>query len=263
MLKYLLIIVISLISLPLKAQESDGLFKIENLSELLKAELLIKLENEGEKEISSFDIANLKFSYSGKNEQRERFFPIKVLESTANKNNKQFALGEVSLPNKKNEFSASLLDNENNQILIRGKIITMQQVAVVTKDMKKGEIVDQEDVEIKTLSENKVKNQKVLEKEQIIGKTLSRAIKKDSILKSNYFENQGASLQTFQKGDIINGIYTANNIFISTKLEVLQRAKIGDIISAKNIDSGKVIKVRLMENGTGLVNFSENVALNN
>jgi flagella basal body P-ring formation protein FlgA len=262
MLKYLLIIVISLAYLPLKAEESGDFFKIENLSELLKAELLIKFEDKGIEEIPSFELSNLKFSRSIKDNEKERFFPIKILEVSANKNNKQFILKEVSLPNKKNEFTAFLLDTEDAQITIRGKIISTKQVAVIIKDMNKGQIVNKEDVEIKHLPENRIKNQKVITKEQIVGKTLSRAIKKDSVITSSYFEDRN-SLLAFQKGDIIKGVYAANNIFISTKLEVLQRAKIGDIISAKNIDSGKVIKVRLMENGTGLVNFSENVALNN
>ncbi|MFN5351131.1 MAG: flagellar basal body P-ring formation chaperone FlgA [Alphaproteobacteria bacterium] len=231
-------------------------FKLEDLNEVLQAEVLLKLEeiNPTQKGVpninNQFKLSQLRFSYKGKS----NLVPFKILEENASNTNKTFQLKDIAYNEKKGEFVAEMLDSENKEITLKGRVVQLVKVPVLAREFKKGEVIREGDIKVADMPKKLVRGDIMLSSDEIIGKSSSRAVREGAMLKAIYFTRPFL----VKKNDVITGTYVANNITIQTKLQAMKNAEVGEIIDAKNIDSGKIIKVKINEDGSGSVFSSAN-----
>jgi hypothetical protein len=72
----------------------------------------------------------------------------------ANNTNKTFQLKDIAYNEKKGEFVAEMLDSENKEITLKGRVVQLVKVPVLAREFKKGEVIREGDIKVADMPKN-------------------------------------------------------------------------------------------------------------
>jgi len=112
------------------------------------------------------------------------------------------------------------------------------KVAVVKKNISKGQVIAQEYVGFETRAERQIHGA-YTDIYEILGRKAKNNIAAGTILKARHLD----TVYSVDKNDNVLVIASNNTITITTSATALENGQVGDMISVKNIKSGKIFKV--------------------
>jgi len=122
------------------------------------------------------------------------------------------------------------------------KVSRKGKLFLAKKEMKRGDIVSEKDLEIKEVVMDRWDEKYPSNLNEIIGKKINRKLAEGSVIARNMLEEQ----VSVKHGEIVTLIYENGRLLIQTKGKVLERGRIGDIVKVENISSGKKITGRVV-----------------
>jgi flagella basal body P-ring formation protein FlgA len=155
---------------------------------------------------------------------------------------------------KTSRFSGKLVAEGQPAITFRGRYGAMQLIPVFTKRMEKGMLISESDITIKPILSMRASNSKTLQKpEQIIGKTLKRAIASGQPIRVNDITEQLAVLANSE----VEMVYKTNGIVVTDRGIAMEKGAVGDVIRVKNIKSGATLRAKVDAPNRVSVNYFE------
>ncbi len=149
---------------------------------------------------------------------------------------------DVVFDAKTSRFSGKLVAQSQPAITFRGRYGAMQMVPVFTKRMEKGMLVSEADVVMKPILAMRARNKTTVQKpEELIGKTLKRAIASNQPVRSHDLMEQLAVLANSE----VEMNYSGKGIAVSDRGIAMEKGTVGDVIRIKNIKSGVVLRARV------------------
>lgn len=127
----------------------------------------------------------------------------------------------------------------------------MIEIPVLARNVEKGAMIQEQDVEWVELAEHKLRRGTLTESEDIVGKLAKRWIKAGE----QVAQNAVARPRIIEKGGLIAMIYRTETMQIKDMGVALENGSAGDIIRVKNEKSGKTVLVKVQKNGEAIVNF--------
>ena len=111
------------------------------------------------------------------------------------------------------------------------------QVPVLRRQVRSGEVITAEDIDLSKLPVRNVRKNTVTDSRQLIGKSPKRVISQGRPIRQEEIANPAILL----KGAHITMIYKTRNLEITTLGEALESGAKGDVIRVKNLSSRQVI----------------------
>lgn len=197
----------------------------------------------GQKTMVEVTNANLSFEIPVSKEN-----PIKVVSTDYNPRTNRF-ISELIIK----------LDSQNKRrVRVNGRVYSKVEVPILKKNVKRGEIVQDNDIKwIEARSDN-LRNNAITEIDSIVGKQAKRMLKKGRQI-TKY------DLKTpvlVDKGEVILMSIKTPFMRIVTKGAALEEGGKGDVIKMKNLKSGKTILAVVNGKGSVSIGNGTNIALN-
>lgn len=196
--------------------------------------------------------------YLFKNNQNKNF-ELKKLVLIGNRKfpSKEFDFLEVIFLSEElrpgnNRGDIHLYSNGNESVIKFMAAFTMDiEIVCASKDLPRDKIIVSDDLEIKSFSLEMEKGDYFTEEKFLLGKKLRKNYKKGEII---------TSAMTFRpslinRGDEVQIAAVSEGIFIVTRGEALRSGHIGDIITVKNIKSGKEVRGEIISSNSVRVSF--------
>lgn len=151
---------------------------------------------------------------------------------------------------KNSRWNASLiiLDKGSNDVVsalpLSGKYIVMEEVPVLKRAFRNGEVITQEDIELKYVPQARIRGGTVIYSEDIIGKTPLRAISPQRPLRGSEITD----VALINKNALVQMRYRTGNMEITASGQALADGVKGDVIEVRNIDSKKTARAVVVGN---------------
>jgi len=127
---------------------------------------------------------------------------------------------------------------ENATYDIKGKFEDILLLPVTNRLIQPGEIISEEDLDTKEISESKLKNYMITDANEIIGLTPKRAIAPNQFIKSSQLQKK----KDVEKGQTIQVHYKSGNLNITSQGKALDHGTMGDMVRVMNPQSKKIIE---------------------
>jgi len=209
-------------------------------------------------EFGEKDAKQIILDYLLKNNHNKNF-ELQKLILIGNKkfSSKEFDFFEVKFLSDKlrpgnNRGEIHLYSNGNESVIKFMAAFTMDiEIVCASKDLPRDKIIVSDDLEIKSFSLEMEKGDYFTEEKFLLGKKLRKNYKKGEII---------TSAMTFRpslinRGDEVQIAAVSEGIFIVTRGEALRSGHIGDIITVKNIKSGKEVRGEIISSNSVRVSF--------
>lgn len=175
----------------------------------------------------------------------------------------KFSISKISVNDNKNKFEANISPEKGDyEIEAYGNFTALQRLPVLSSSIKKGDIITQNDIELKFIDNSTIKATTILDITKIIGKTASRNLKRGSLIQFNNIKDP----ILIKRNKAVNAIYKVKNIEVKTVAIALQDGKEGDIIKLRNHESGKIFQAIVDKEGnvnTNIQGHNDNFAASN
>jgi flagella basal body P-ring formation protein FlgA len=213
-------------------------FDLAGSVDIVKEKIADKLQ------LKNLSLENLTFSRFG----GKRTFTLEQVKSS--KLMVKFTLERIEVTEDKDEFIALLKPISGNySIEMKGEFSMSQKIPFISRNIQKGTVITQDDVELKDYPKNKIGNDYVTEISEIIGKAANKNLNKNTPVFSGDIKNP----VVITKNSTVSAIYKNNAIEVKALAVALEDGGAGDVIRLKNFDSGKQFKGLVQEDGSVLV----------
>lgn len=128
---------------------------------------------------------------------------------------------------------------------------TFQQVAVTTRDIRKGDTLSPEDFRMVVKETTKLRGNYCTQPDQVTGKIAATFIRENSVIDSRFLKE----VPIIRKGERITLMYHQPPVTIRVVAIALQEGSLGDWIWVKNLQSNKTLKAKV--SGKGLVTIQK------
>lgn len=132
---------------------------------------------------------------------------------------------------------------------IKGKFEDVLLLPVVNRIIQPGEIISEEDIDKKEISESKLKDYMITDANEIIGLTPKRTIAPNQFIKTSQLQKK----KDVEKGQTVQVHYKSGNLNITSQGKALDQGAMGDMVRVMNPQSKKVIEGFV--SGTGEVSL--------
>jgi flagella basal body P-ring formation protein FlgA len=235
---YILFIFVISFSSVSRAEENSFNFK------QLRDEVLTKLNQTETEKIAISELKIISES-SGSKADFDKLSNLEIEDS--------FKMSEFTENQEKLSFSGRISSPEKS-FKFEGKFNKTSEALVLSRTVKKGETITESDLKLVDLSRDKIFENAIKDKEDLIGKTAQKLIPQNKqILPTDVkFET------IVKKGAVVTVIFKNQSMEIKTVAQAIQNGTFGQIIKLKNLSSGKIIEAKLGKDGIARVNFDEN-----
>lgn len=213
-------------------------FDLVGSVDIVKEKIADKLQ------LKNLTLENLTFARFG----GKRTFNLEQVKSS--KLMVKFTLERIEVTEDKDEFVAILKPISGNySIEMKGDFSMSQKIPFISRNIQKGTVITQDDVELKDFPKNKIGNDYITEISEIIGKAANKNLNKNNPIFSGDIKNP----VIVTKNSTVSAIYKNKAIEVKALAVALEDGGAGDVIRLKNFDSGKQFKGLVQEDGSVLV----------
>ncbi len=131
-------------------------------------------------------------------------------------------------------------------IEMKGGFSVNQKVPVLARNVSKGQLITQEDIELKSFPRSAITGSHISDIKKLVGKSAAKSLAKDRMLTEDDIRNP----VTIAKNSAVSAIYRAGGIEVKALAVALEDGSEGEVIRLKNFDSGKVFRAVVMADGT-------------
>lgn len=138
-------------------------------------------------------------------------------------------------------FSARLLiggRKDLQPIRLAGRAMETMLVPVMTRNMRKGEIVEVDDVVMQSLPKRQAMASKPARIADIIGKETRQSIRTGSIATTSYFTDPNI----INRSDIVTIQFNAGNLTLTMRGKALEPGAKGDIVTVQNLQTHRIVR---------------------
>lgn len=121
---------------------------------------------------------------------------------------------------------------------IKGKFEDVLLLPVANRLIQPGEIISEDDLDTKEISESKLKNYMITDANEIIGLTPKRLIAPNQFIKTSQLQKK----KDVEKGQTIQVHYKSGNLNITSPGKSLDHGTLGDMVRVMNPQSKKIIE---------------------
>ncbi len=222
------------------ATEEITPFEISNLRESLEKKISQRLNKNG----LTVDGVSLKRTNGDKSYNLSQVENVRMPS--------KFNIASLNIDNSRNLFNAEIKPEEGEYIIhAEGKFSSVEKVPVLSSNIRKGDIITQNDIELKYISKDSVKNTTIADITKIIGKQAAKNLSAGSTVGFNNIIDP----VLIKKNKAVNAIYRNGAIEVRTVVIALEDGKEGDIIKLKNHESGKTFQAIVDKDGSVLTNI--------
>jgi len=136
-------------------------------------------------------------------------------------------------------------------IRLVGRAMETMFVPVMTRNMRKGEIVKEDDIVMQNLPKRQAMASKPARMADIIGKETRQSIRTGSIATTGYFTDPNI----INRSDIVTIRFNAGNLTLTMRGKALVPGAEGDIVSVQNLQTHRI--VRGIVKGPGLIEVGQ------
>jgi flagella basal body P-ring formation protein FlgA len=195
-------------------------------------------------QLKNLTLENLTFARLG----GKRSFSLEQVKTS--KLAAKFTLERIEVVEDEDKFIAVLVPLKGDfSIEMKGDFSMSQKIPFLSRNIQKGTVITQDDVELKDYPKSKIGNDYVTEISEIIGKAANRNLNKNNPIFSGDIKNP----TVISKNSTVSAIFKTNAIEVKALAVALEDGGIGDVIRLKNFDSGKQFKGLVQEDGSVLV----------
>ena len=136
-------------------------------------------------------------------------------------------------------------DTVHHTQAIKGRYTAMIDVPVVRSRMHKGDVILDDDLDVKRMAESRLRHNTVLDMQRIIGMAPRRTLQPGRPI----VEHELRRPIITEKGDLVQVAYQTPYMEIRTLGEALEDASEGDIISIRNTESEIILRAAIIAPG--------------
>ncbi len=126
-------------------------------------------------------------------------------------------------------------------IPVDGRYETLIEVPVLTKRLRNGDIIEEDDIVWQLEIEHRLRKQTVMNAKDMIGKTPRRVLSEKRPIR----ENELVAPVVMAKGALVNIEFKTANMEIRTTGEALTDGAMGELVRIRNTDSNIVVQARI------------------
>ncbi len=171
-------------------------------------------------------------------------------------NGKRFSKEEgiriVDVQYQRNSFIADCVSALGKNISISGSFEEAKVIPSLNKNKKVGELIEESDLEQIKVGISKLSNKAITSKEELLGKEA----RVNLYIKKTIFKNDIRSESVISKGDYVTILFAKNHLSIESKGQALESGGQDEVIRVKNLDSNKILQVRIVDSQTVLLGNS-------
>lgn len=127
-----------------------------------------------------------------------------------------------------------------------GRFFIMKEVLIPLSDIAKGEVIKMNDLKPVLMRENRLKDDTLVDADNIVGKQTVRLLKKDKLISVRDVRDE----IVIKKGQEVTIIYKNKGLQITSKMEALEDGSKGSFIKFINTKSNKEIIAKVIDKNT-------------
>lgn len=127
-----------------------------------------------------------------------------------------------------------------------GRFFVMKEIYVPIKDIAKDDIVKAEDFELVAMRENRIKNDSIINIEDMIGKQAVKLLKAGKLVANRDLRDE----IIIKKGQEVMVLYKNKGLQITYKMEALEDGAKGNLIKFVNTKSAKEVMAKVIDKNT-------------
>lgn len=243
MRKYFIITAILLALMPFNKAASFEIMKADSIKDQVEEKLV--QESDGQK----FQIVDFRITREGAKRLLRPDNPI-FKESLS-------LIDFRNSPEEKSFDAIFIAEVSGERIQASGKYNSLIEIPVLAARKARGEIIDDADIKLISLSERLVRKDTIRMEEQLIGKELTRSVYAERPISSKDLTTP----KLVAKGNMVPLVYRTQYMELKTSGNALDDGAFGDIIRVKNPKSGAIVQARVEENGELMVNYLDHETL--
>lgn len=148
------------------------------------------------------------------------------------------------------KWSANLLLTSGEEVIsampLDGRYEEMMEVAVLKRQLRRGDIIAAEDVEMQLYPVSRIKGDAVTDASTIIGQSPMRSISPLRPIR----QHEVVGPTVIRKNALVKMHYQTGSLNITTSGIAQENGAIGDIISVRNVSSNKLVRARVENSET-------------
>ena len=142
------------------------------------------------------------------------------------------------------EIFAGGVSVEKTELL--GRFFVMKEVYVPSRDIAKGEIIETKDLNLVLMRENRLKNDSVVELDQIVSKQATKLLKADKLISERDLREE----VIVKKGQEVTVLYKNKGLQITSKMQATEDGGKGSFIKFVNTKSAKEVVAKIIDKDT-------------
>ena len=159
-------------------------------------------------------------------------------------NRDDISYGSINIQNT-GKFVANVF-LEKKKYLLHGSFYKYVSIPVVKRKIIKGQMISEDDVEMKDLAVSSLPPSVIMQTDEVIGKMAKRNLEINTPLKKNDVKKH----VIVARGDLVTLKFVRRNLEIKTLATALNAGGIGDLIKVKIQDSNKIMLGEIIDSST-------------
>lgn len=155
-------------------------------------------------------------------------------------------ISALSYDTQKDYFQATLVapshENPQKQMVVTGLVERMATVPVLRSNLRNGDIIGANDIEIINVPQKKLQHNVIMDKEKLIGMTPRRVAYAGKFVLAGTLERP----QLVGRGDKVSITYNTGSLILTAKGKALQSGAKGDLIRVTNSNSSRTVDAVVM-----------------
>lgn len=153
-------------------------------------------------------------------------------------------------------FAVFAADRGRHRHTVSGRLLRIVEIPVVTRRMRKGEVVGLNDVQMITVRANQIGPNVIINKEEVLGKSPRRTLVENRPIRSNDVRQP----VLVKRGGLVSMIYQTKFMRISARGKAKQNGSRGEAVRVENIGSKKVVEGVITGPGEITVTLDHSIA---
>ena len=120
---------------------------------------------------------------------------------------------------------------------IIGRYFVLEPVWVLSHELKKGDVIKNNDLKTIKVRSNRLRNDSLWQKEDLLDKQAARGLRAGKVLEKNDVQE----VNVIKKGQTVTAVYTKKGLQITSKMQALEDASAGGTVKLLNLTSKKEI----------------------
>lgn len=175
---------------------------------------------------------------------------------------KALAIKNLRLIADEKRFEATVsvkMPRGHQNLPVRGTIIEMRSVAALTRDMRRDDVIQTGDVELKRLPRSRVRAGTLSSIDGLVGKAVTRNLSQGSLIR----EQEVIEPLIVRTNELVFLLYTVPGLILTAQGRALDSGAKGAIISVKNLQSNRVVRGRITDKGEVMVDVRKPLFVDN